>query len=165
MPPSAVNGTLIVDGDRASFRFVRRLAHPIDAVWAAITDPDQRARWFGATVIDPRAGGTIETDPSDPPVPAAAKHMSGRILVWEPPHVLEHEWRQAIVEDGVVRYELEADGDATILTFTHSGLSLRNAQGFIPGSHAFLDILAAYLDGAELPRWQERFAEVAPAYE
>ncbi|TQJ03705.1 hypothetical protein FB471_3472 [Amycolatopsis cihanbeyliensis] len=28
-----------------------------------------------------------------------------RILVWEPPRVFERDWRQGIVEDGVVRYE------------------------------------------------------------
>ena len=47
--------------------------------------------------------------------------MTGRILVWDPPHVLEHEWKQPIVEDGVVRYELTADGDGTLLRFTHRG--------------------------------------------
>jgi Activator of Hsp90 ATPase homolog 1-like protein len=67
--------------------------------------------------------------------------MTGRILVWDPPHVLEHEWRQGIVEDGVVRYELAEDGDATVLTFTHRGLGINNARGFIPGTHAFLDRL------------------------
>ncbi len=70
--------------------------------WAAITDPARRAQWFGATSIDPREGGLIETDSDDPPVPKAAKHMSGRILVWDPPHVFEHEWHQPIVRQSVV---------------------------------------------------------------
>jgi hypothetical protein len=90
--------------------------------------------------------------------------MSGRILVWDPPRVLEHEWHQAIVEASVVRYELAADGDETILTFTHRGLSARNANGFVPGTHAYLDHLVAQLDGAELPAWSQRYAEVPPAY-
>jgi hypothetical protein len=29
--------------------------------------------------------------------------MTGRTLMWDPPNVLEHEWKQPIVEDGVVR--------------------------------------------------------------
>ncbi len=163
MPMSGL-GTITVDGDRAAFTFVRRLDHDIETVWTAITDPLERARWFGRTTIDPREGGLIETDPDDPPVPPAAKHMSGRILVWDPPRVFEHEWHQAIVEDSVVRYELQPDGDETILTFTHHGLSLRNANGFIPGTHAYLDRLAAALDRAALPNWSERFAEVEPSY-
>jgi uncharacterized protein YndB with AHSA1/START domain len=158
------NGAVSLDGDVATLTFVRRLAHPIDAVWAAITDPEQRAHWFGRTTIDGREGGMIEMDPDDPPAPAEAKRLSGRILVWDPPHVLEHEWRQAIVEQSVVRYELTSDGDETILTFTHRGLGQRNARGFVPGTHAYLDRLQAHLDGAEVPGWSERYAEVEPAY-
>ena len=32
-------GELIEDGDRAVITFVRRLAHPIEAVWSAIAEP------------------------------------------------------------------------------------------------------------------------------
>jgi uncharacterized protein YndB with AHSA1/START domain len=158
------NGTLTIDGDHAIMTFRRRLPHPIDVVWAALTDPAQRGAWFGQTVIDPRPGGTIDMVPSDPPAAVEAKRLTGRILVWDPPHVLEHEWQQRIVEDGVVRYELAEDGDGTLLTFTHRGLSVRNAQGFIPGTHAFFDRLDAHLDGTRLPDWSRRYAELAPAY-
>lgn len=164
LPPPDAMGTLTVDGEQATLTFRRRLAHPIEAVWAALTDPAQRAAWFGATELDGRVGGTIEMDPDDPPVPPQVKHLSGRILVWDPPRVLEHEWRQAIVEPGVVRYELTADGEATILTFTHRGLSPRNARGFIPGTHAYLDRLTAHLAGAPIPPWSARYAELNPAY-
>ncbi len=165
MPLSEADGTIKIEGESATFTFVRRLAHPIEAVWAAITEPARRAVWFGATTLDGRPGGLIETDPDDPPVPPAVKHMSGRILVWDPPHVLEHEWNQAIVESSVVRYELAADGEATILTFTHRGLSMRNAQGFIPGTHAYLDRLGAFLDGVALPAWGQRYGEVQGRYQ
>ncbi|MFF5226088.1 SRPBCC family protein [Dactylosporangium sp. NPDC000521] len=166
-------GSLDVRGDEATMTFRRRLPHSIDAVWSAITDPVQRAAWFGATTIEPRAGGTIAMLPHDPPAAAEAKQMTGRILTWQPPSateprtaVLEHEWRQRIVEEGSVRYELTADGDdATVLVFVHRGLSVRNAQGFIPGTHAFLDRLAAHLAADELPDWGRRYAELAPAYE
>ena len=70
--------------------------------------------------------------------------MTGRIRVWDPPHVFEHEWNQQLLKDpeaGVVRYELSADGDGTLLRFTHRGLGVRNATGFLPGTHAFLDRL------------------------
>ena len=45
-------GQLTVDGDRAVLTFERRLPYPIEAVWSAITDPDERAQWFGETTID-----------------------------------------------------------------------------------------------------------------
>ncbi|BCJ47062.1 ATPase [Actinoplanes ianthinogenes] len=157
------------DGDAATMTFRRRLPFPIDAVWSAITDPGQRAAWFGETTIDPATGGEITMMPTDPPAAPEAKRMTGRILVWQPPAgsgtaVFEHEWRQRIVEDGVVRYELTADGDGTVLVFTHRGLSVRNAQGFIPGTHAFLDRLAAHLAAEEIPDWGGLYGRLAPAY-
>jgi uncharacterized protein YndB with AHSA1/START domain len=157
-------GTLIIDGDRATMTFVRHLPYPIEAVWAAITDPAQRAEWFGETTIDARVGGEIEMMPPDPPAAPDRKRMTGRILVWDPPKVFEHEWRQDIVEDGVVRYELAEEAGGTVLTFTHRGLSVSDARGFTPGTHAFLDRLEACLAGEPILDWQRRFQEVAPAY-
>jgi uncharacterized protein YndB with AHSA1/START domain len=159
------NGTFTIEGEHTVMTFRRRLPYPIHDVWQAITDPGEREQWLGKTVIDAREGGSIETDPSDPPAAEAAKRMTGRILVWDPPHVLEHEWHQRIVDDGVVRYELEEDGEhATILVFTHRGLSVSNTMGFMPGTHAFLDRLEAQLANEPLPGWQERYNEVAPSY-
>lgn len=144
--------------------FVRRLPYPIEKVWAALADPDERRQWFGPTMIDGRADGRIDLVPTGPAAPVPDKRMTGRILVWDPPHVLEHEWRQAPIEDGVVRYQLEADGDETVLRFTHRGLSARNARGFLPGTHAYLDRLAAHLSGAIPPNWIRRYDELAPGY-
>lgn len=154
------NGHLLVDGDRAVLNFERRLPFPIDAVWSAITDPAEREQWFGETIIDPREGGLIDMVATGPPLPPERKRMTGRILVWDPPNVLEHEWKQPIVEDGVVRYELTADGDGTLLRFTHRGLGVRNASGFRGGTHAYLDRLEAYLAGDELPDWVQRRLEI-----
>ncbi len=154
------NGRLLIDGARASLNFERRLPFPIDAVWSAITDPAERERWFGETTIDPREGGLIDMVASGPPLPPERKRMTGRILVWDPPNVLEHEWKQPIVEDGVVRYELTADGDGTLLRFTHRGLGVRTASGFRGGTHAYLDRLEAYLAGDELPDWVQRRLEI-----
>jgi len=115
---SECDGRLTVDGDRAVLNFERRLPFPVEVVWSAITDPEEREQWFGVTTIEAREGGTIEMVATGPPLPPERKRMTGRILVWDPPHVLEHEWKQPIVEDGVVRYELTADGDGTLLRFT-----------------------------------------------
>jgi uncharacterized protein YndB with AHSA1/START domain len=157
-------GRLSVEGDRAVLTFERRLPYPVEAVWSAITDPAHRNRWMGETTIEGREGGTIEMMPNGPPLPPEQKKMTGRIRVWDPPHVFEHEWNQQLLKDpeaGVVRYELSADGDGTLLRFTHRGLGVRNATGFLPGTHAFLDRLEAYLAGETLPNWAQRYREVA----
>lgn len=157
-------GELVIDGEQAVITFVRRLPYPIEAVWSAIADPDQRAAWFGKTALEGRVDGVIDMVASGPPVPVEQKRMTGLILVWDPPHVLEHEWKQAIVEDGVVRYELARAGAGTVLTFSHRGLGVRNAKEFTPGTHAFLDRLESHLAGTSLPRWRERYQEVATGY-
>ena len=164
MTTDSTPGTVRLDGDVATLTFVRRLPHPVADVWAALTDPDERAGWLGVTKIDGRPGGFVETVADGPPVPDEIKRMTGEILVWDPPHVFEHEWHQSIVEPGVVRYELVADGDHTVLTFTHRGLGERNAEGFQPGTHAYLDRLAARLGGTEAPEWSQRYSEVAGFY-
>ena len=154
-------GRISIENDRAVLTFERRLPHPIERVWAAITDPAERARWMGQTTIDAREGGTIEMTPTAPPIPDDQKRMTGQILVWDPPHVFEHAWNQRIVEPGVVRYELSADGDGTLLRFSHRGLGVRNANGFRPGTHAYLDRLGAHLAGIPIPDWQQRYRELA----
>jgi uncharacterized protein YndB with AHSA1/START domain len=158
------NGRISVENDRAVLTFERRLPHPIERVWTAITDAAERGQWMGDTTVDGREGGTIEMVPAAPPIPADQKRMTGRILVWDPPHVFEHEWNQRIVEPGVVRYELmpdDSDPPGTLLRFSHRGLGVRNANGFRPGTHAYLDRLEAHLCAAEIPDWQERYREVA----
>lgn len=127
-------GKLTVEGDRAALLFERRLPYPVDAVWAAITDPAQRDQWMGTTTIDAREGGTIEMVPHSPPIPPQQKTMTGRIRVWDPPRVFEHEWNQPILTDtgsGVVRYELTPDGEGTLLRFSHHGLTVRDAEDSI----------------------------------
>ena len=83
------DGQLTVDGDRAVLNFERRLPFPVEVVWSAITDPHERAQWFGETTIEAREGGTIDMVATGPPLPPERKRMTGRILVWDPPHVLD----------------------------------------------------------------------------
>jgi hypothetical protein len=96
---------------------------------------------------------------------------TGKILVWDPPRVLEYEWKVAPVpemphgEDAVFRYQLDRrPDDTTLLTVTYRRLTRQSARGFLPGTHAFLDRLEAQLDGAPLPDWLARFEELRREY-
>ena len=162
------NGTVTIDGDYATLRFERRLLHSREIVWKAITDPIELASWFNTkAIIDGRNGGTIDfiTAP-------AGFHTTGRILVWDPPHIFEHEWQIAPHPDlpsgepeAAIRWELMRDGDSnTILTLIFSRLTKSTAQGFAPGMHAFLDRLYAYLNGNMPPDWTQRYAAVKESY-
>ena len=152
-------GEVIIEGDYATLKYERRLAHPREDVWKAITDPTELAMWFdNKAVIDGRNGGTIDfvTGP-------AGFHTTGRILVWDPPRVFEHEWHtapQPQLPDGeseaFIRWELIRDGDSnTILNLTFSRLTKPTALRFASGMHAFLDRLTAQLDQRPLPDWEK----------
>jgi uncharacterized protein YndB with AHSA1/START domain len=88
------DGTLVVAGEIAVIAFERRLGHPVEAVWAALTEPEELAAWLGPGKLEPREGGQVSIytgpkDRSDRP-----RTISGRVLAWDPPRVLEHEWLQ-----------------------------------------------------------------------
>ncbi|HUI01001.1 MAG TPA: SRPBCC domain-containing protein [Nitrososphaerales archaeon] len=159
-------GAVLMEGEKATLVFRRRLAHPPDAVWKALTDPSELSNWYMTkAVIDGREGGTIDlmAGPS-------RLHVTGRILTWKPPVVFEHEWKVApraeipSGEDAIIRWELRRDGEGTILHLEHRKLNRETALGFAPGTHAFIDRLEAQLGGLPLPNWQDRYKEVAGQY-
>jgi len=166
MIDASETGRIVADGEVATLVFRRRLPHPLAAVWRALTDPAHLAKWYMAeAVLDLRPGGSVELHAG-----VSRLHVKGKILVWEPPKVLEHEWKVApraelpSGEDAVIRWELEPDGEGTVLHLTHRGLHRLTATGFAPGTHAFLDRLDAHLSRQPLPGWQERYQQVAPQY-
>jgi uncharacterized protein YndB with AHSA1/START domain len=160
-------GTLVEDGADATLTFHRVYRHAAERVWDAIATPEGLRAWLMCThaVIEGRAGGRIELV-SGP----ARYHSTGKILVWQPPRVLEYEWNVEPVpemprgEHAIFRYELSPDGDSTQLLVTYRRITRQTARGFLPGTHAFLDRLEAQLDGRAQPDWLERFAALRPEY-
>lgn len=159
-------GRVVGEGERASLVFRRRLVHPPEAVWRALTDPDELSNWYMTkATIDGREGGSIDflAGPS-------RLRVTGRILRWEPPLVFEHEWKVAprpelpTGEDAVIRWELRRDGEGTLLHLEHKNLNRMTALGFAPGTHTFLDRLVAQLARQPVPNWQERYGQVASQY-
>ena len=93
-------GTLSRQGDRWTLRFTRRLAHPRDRVWRAVTEPEHLAVWYPQQIVGERkAGAPLRF------VSAAGDGFDGRMLVFDPPSVLEFTWGADLL-----RIELEADG-------------------------------------------------------
>jgi uncharacterized protein YndB with AHSA1/START domain len=162
------NGTVTIEGEYATIRYERRLSHPIEVVWKAITDPKELVAWFKQrAVIDSRSGGTIDSVNE-----ITGFQAIGHILAWDPPHVFEHEWHIAPrpdlpggEPDAIIRWELMYDGDPnTLLTTIFSRLTKSTASRFAPDQHAYLDRLEPHLSGQVLPDWFERFAAVKASY-
>ena len=159
-------GRVSFEGDRAILTFQSRLAHPPEAVWDALTDPAHLSSWYMMlAAVDGRRGGYI--DFSGGP---GQFHVTGRILEWDPPRVLEYEWKirprpgMPSGEDAVVRWELVRDGQDTVLTLIHRNVTRQTAAGVTPATHVLLERLAALLDGRPMPDMKHRFAEVQGLY-
>ena len=159
-------GTVTFEGEYATITFERSIRHPIRVVWEALTESEHLARWYMTRArLDAREGGSIDYR-SGP----AQYHVTGKILVWQPPRVFEHEWnvepRKELPkgEKSIVRWELTPDGEGTLLRLTHKRLTRQTAIGFSSGIHAFLDRLENELDGAPLVDWRTRVDEVRSNY-
>src|SRR5918994_5704477 len=136
-------GTVTIEGEYATLRYERRLSHPREVVWKAITEPKELAGWMNTkAVIDGSNGGTIDFVNT-----VSGFHTTGRILSWNPKRVFEHEWHIApnpSLPDGeleaIIRWELKQDGDSndTLLILTHSRLTKLTSLRFAPGWHAYL---------------------------
>jgi uncharacterized protein YndB with AHSA1/START domain len=99
-----MNGTLNTVDGRPALRFERRLAHPVERVWRAVSEPPELSQWFVAPVPwKPESGETFE-----------AHGQRGEVLDLEAPSVLAWSWAGELF-----RFELSADGDGCLLVFTH----------------------------------------------
>jgi uncharacterized protein YndB with AHSA1/START domain len=159
-------GAVVIVGDEATLEFRRFFPFPPAAVWKALTDPAELSVWYMADgTIDGRVGGQVDLAAGP-----SRLHVTGRVLAWEPPRLFEHEWKVAARpelpggEDATIRWALSPEGAGTRLELTHRKLRRATALGFAPGTHAFLDRLAAYLGREPLPDWQSRYTQVAPQY-
>jgi uncharacterized protein YndB with AHSA1/START domain len=160
-------GKVTIEGNHATLRYQRRLFHPREMVWRAITNPKEVSKWFSTTTkLEPRSGGALEYIS----VPIGFRR-TGRVLVWNPPRIFEHEWHidpHPQLPDGesesVIRWELVQSADHTVLTLTHRHLTKANGLRFALAWHAFLDRLAAQLNGETLPDLMERIASVKELY-
>ena len=115
-------GILEHDDGRPVLRFTRRLDHPVERVWRAVTSSDELAAWFLAPMDLTRAGHRFE-----------AMEEPGEVLRCEPPRFVEWVWGGETLS-----FQLAPDGEGTLLTFRHA---------FEPAPR---QVGAAYFIGGEL---------------
>jgi uncharacterized protein YndB with AHSA1/START domain len=135
--------------DQPTLNFERRLSHPVDRVWRAITEPDELAQWFPTQVeADLELGGRMTFTFEDYTLPDGSKTMPGEITELDPPRVLAFQWG----EDHL-RFELEpVDGDrACVLRFTVVLGMLDKAARDGAGWHVCLDRLERFVSGEDGP--------------
>lgn len=132
-------GRLTVSGGRAAIEYRRRLDHPRERVWRALTEPDQLAAWFPTTVDGGRAAGAALTFRFEH---LEVAPMHGEMLAFEPPSLLEFTWG-----GDRLRFALEPDGAGTAMTFTVTLEELGKATRDGAGWHQALEQLERALAG------------------
>ncbi|WNG17838.1 SRPBCC domain-containing protein [Cystobacter fuscus] len=149
------HGTLTTRGDRVELRFERRLAHPPEKVWRALTDGQELAHWFPARIEGARQNGAelrfffAEGEPG-----------TGRISVFEPPRVLEYTW-----DGDLLRWELHPEGTGCLLVFTTLPGDRARVARDATGWHFCLDNLEAAIAGNPAAGFdKERFSALNAEY-
>jgi uncharacterized protein YndB with AHSA1/START domain len=158
-PSITDQGTVEQIHGRWVLRFERRLRHPREKVWDALTRPERMREWFGEGEIelDLVDGGKFHVRTTGPPelVEAIIAEAGEEALVQhntvlrvEPPAVFEHTFGDP---DSVVRWELAPDGDGTLLRLAHTEppefeISEHGPRD-LAGWHTLLELLALALDG------------------
>jgi uncharacterized protein YndB with AHSA1/START domain len=139
----------IID-ERPTLRFERRIAHPVEAVWRAVTEPDQLAHWFPCSVrVDLRLGGQMEFEFPQGVLPEEASTMFGQVTELDPLRRFSFLWGADHLHFALEPIE---DGEACLLVLTVELDSADKAARDGAGWHRCLDALQTLLDGGGVPR-------------
>ncbi len=154
--------------DTPTLIFERRLSHPVDRVWQAITDPDVLIHWFPCAVdVDLRLGGAMEFTFEQHVLPDGSNSMPGEVTELDPPRVFAFKWGPPTHEDRL-RFELEpVDGGTGCALRLTVGLGTRDqAARDSAGWHVCLDRLERVVAGEDGPaatgvsgEWRELYEE------
>jgi uncharacterized protein YndB with AHSA1/START domain len=168
-PQTMADGTIEEVDGRYALRFERRLGHPVEKVWDAITRPERITEWFGEgeVELDLVEGGTFRIRTTGPPelveaIIAEAGDVAlvshDTVLRVDPPYLFEHTFGSD--PGSIARWELQRDGDGTLLRLTHTeppGFNIVNAPRDLGGWHTVLDRLAGVVDGRQVPWAKEHW--------
>src|SRR6476646_8427095 len=85
----AADGTLETCEGRHVLRYERRLAHPIDRVWAAVTEPGELRGWLADAEIDLVAGGRVRLRWLNTDDEGNEAVATGQVSALDPPRVVQ----------------------------------------------------------------------------
>lgn len=163
-----MNQTLRTIDGRPVLRMERRLTHPPEKVWRALTEPDQLSQWypFRAARIELRVGGGISFDDGQ------GTTFDATITELDAPRVFAFSVADPDVpggreRDNRLRFELRPDGNGCRLLFTHVFDDRPAAASYAAGWHACLDALDAVVDGRPVEManvWVERHEAYIKAF-
>jgi uncharacterized protein YndB with AHSA1/START domain len=147
------DGTLETRDGRHVMRYERRLAHPIDRVWAALTQPTELRGWLADADIELVEGGRVQLRWLNTDDEGNSAVADGTVTALDAPRLLELDTDP----HGILRWELREGDGGTALTFTVSVPAPNEAVDLArAGWHIHLEHLADALDGrpVDWPAWR-----------
>ncbi len=170
------HGKMIEPG---TLRLERTLPGPIERVWAYITEPEKRAKWFAGGVMELKAGGGMKLDfhhenltPPGEVIPekfkkeACGGNFTGEILECDPPRLLSFTWPEAAGAPSEVTIALTTRGDQVQLVLTHRRLKSRTGAIDVAGGwHTHLDLLVTVIKGEDQGPFWGKIAQLQEDYE
>ena len=171
-----MDGTVQDAGGQYELRFERHLKHPVEKVWAALTDPEHRDRWLAFSPAEPDSSdraaprtpgegdrpGPIASQPNGFPRPATQSRREEAVRTAVAPRLLEYSRVTDAGHEEPIRWELFPEADGTRLVLTHTvrrpiprgfGLDVQNSvqtsrlASSLATWHGQLEGLALFLDG------------------
>ena len=144
------------DDGRYVIDFERRLDHPVERVWAALTEPAELIAWWGDVDVELREGGRFNVRWLNTDDKGNTIEMHSRIAKLVPGELLVLDGDR----HGRLRWALTPDGDGTLLSFRSTVDLQPDFLTRVPaGWHFHLDALAEHLGGGstdlvEIPSWE-----------
>lgn len=156
-----------ISPEAGTVRLERMLPGPIERVWAYLTEPEKRGKWFASGPMELRTGGKLEFHfhnsklaPQAEPTPERFKQYegmtsSGRVTRCEPPHLLSFTWSEEQGDESEVTFELSSREKEVLMVLTHRRLPNRSQMiGVASGWHVHVGVLIDQLKGREpQPFW------------
>lgn len=153
-------GSLRSEGGVGVVRIEDRFDADIDEVWAALTDPQRLARWYGDVEGELKAAGQFQSH-----VFASGWQGTSWVTACKPPR------RFALVSKGSddadessVEVTLTADGGTTTIVYEHRGIPLDLLFAYGAGEQIHVEDLGNHLAGQERDDDQGRWAALESPY-
>jgi uncharacterized protein YndB with AHSA1/START domain len=160
-------GSLRSADGKGVVRIEDRYDTDLDDLWAAITNPDRLARWWGVVEGDLRPGGAFRL--------SAEWDGTGRVDVCEPPRLLRVTIRESDESyrkgrgvppfDSSIEATLTPEGDQAILIIEVRGMPLDKIAFYGVGWQIHAENLAVHLAGHERGDTEARWDELVPPYQ
>ena len=161
---ASILGTLrSVDGEGV-VRIEDLVDAPVDEVWAALTEPDRLARWFGTVEGDLSAGSDFRVNItlSGPRTGHVDACEPARHLAWT---LRDPDRRPGQPERMALDVRLTADGAETSVVWEERGMPVELLPAYGTGIQIHVEHLVDYLGGRELRDGEARWDELFPVYE